>query len=153
LSLEGSTEHSVLMPLTLPASGLRSTHGIVLSFYHLSLVHPLLLCAAYVPKSSAPVVAHRVGLCIGDAVQQGLAGISWGLGEAARSPQSLGPQAVCRLVRIPQGPSASVIINQRNTMQPGQADPGPSKLQTHFLSKDTSSDIRPTDGNVIQPFS
>jgi len=41
LSLEGSTEHSVLTPLTIPVSGLRSTHGIVLSFCYLSLVHPL----------------------------------------------------------------------------------------------------------------
>jgi len=32
LSLEGSIEHSILTPLTIPASGLRSTHGIVLSF-------------------------------------------------------------------------------------------------------------------------
>ena len=46
-SLDGSTEHSVLTPLTIPASGLPSTHGIF-SFCqcYLSLVHLLLLCAA-----------------------------------------------------------------------------------------------------------
>ena len=71
--------HSVLTPLTITASGLRNTHGIVLSFCYLSeaLVHQLLLCAPmFVPASpgealwfpslSAPVVTHRVGMCIGE---------------------------------------------------------------------------------------
>ena len=45
LSLDGSTEHSVLTPLTIPASGLRNTHGIAPSLCYLSLVHPLPLRA------------------------------------------------------------------------------------------------------------
>jgi hypothetical protein len=40
-ALDGPTEHSVLTPLTMPASGLWNTHGIAPSFCYLSLVHPL----------------------------------------------------------------------------------------------------------------
>ena len=46
--------HSVLTPLTIPASGLQNAHRIILLF--------------------------RVGLCIGDARLQRLAVISWDLG-------------------------------------------------------------------------
>jgi len=52
LSLDGSTEHSVLTPLTIPASGLRNTHAIVPSLCYLSLVHLLpLWLPKFVPGS------------------------------------------------------------------------------------------------------